>query len=101
MPTYRRMPVAFVKGRGARLWDEDGTEYLDFVAGVAVCALGHGHPKIAQAIAEQAQSLVHVSNLYHHRGQTELAENLTKLTGMENAFFCNSGAEAVETAIKI
>jgi acetylornithine/N-succinyldiaminopimelate aminotransferase len=101
MGTYGRQPVVFVRGEGARLWDADGCEYLDFLAGIAVCGVGHCHPRVANAIAEQARTLMHVSNLFHNPLQAELARRLTALTGMEKAFFCNSGAEANEAAIKI
>jgi len=101
MGTYARQPVVFVRGEGARLWDSEGREYLDFLAGIAVCGVGHSHPRVAAAIAEQARTLVHVSNLFHNPLQAKLAQRLTVLTGMEKAFFCNSGAEANEAAIKI
>lgn len=101
MGTYARQPVVFVRGQGARLWDSEGKEYLDFLAGISVCSVGHCHPRVARAIAEQAQTLIHVSNLYHNPLQAKLAERLCGLSGMEKAFFCNSGAEANECAIKI
>jgi acetylornithine/N-succinyldiaminopimelate aminotransferase len=101
MGTYARQPVVFVRGEGARLWDGDGREYLDFLAGIAVVGVGHCHPRIAAAIAEQAQTLMHVSNLFHNAHQARLAQRLCSLSGMEKAFFCNSGTEANETAIKI
>src|SRR5882757_21308 len=94
MGTYARQPVVFVRGEGARLWDSEGKEYLDFLAGIAVCGVGHCHPRVAAAIAEQARTLMHVSNLYHNPLQARLAERLTSLAGMEKAFFSNSGAEA-------
>ncbi|MDH4226378.1 MAG: aspartate aminotransferase family protein [Deltaproteobacteria bacterium] len=101
MDTYRRFPVAFVKGKGARLWDADGKEYLDFVAGLAVCNLGHSHPKVVKAIKEQAGKLVHTSNLFHIETQSELAKMLCENSFAGKAFFCNSGAEANEAAIKL
>ncbi|MGC8668707.1 MAG: acetylornithine transaminase [Chthonomonadales bacterium] len=101
MGTYARRPVVFVRGSGTRLWDAEGREYLDFLGGIAVCSVGHCHPKVAAAISEQASTLLHVSNLFYNRLQPLLAQRLARLTGMERAFFCNSGAEANECAIKI
>ncbi len=101
MNTYARQPVAFVRGEGAYLWDEAGKRYLDAVAGVAVNALGHAHPRLVKAIAEQAASLIHSSNLYRVLRQEELADRLCELSGMDRAFFCNSGCEANEAAIKL
>ncbi|MDQ3774888.1 MAG: aspartate aminotransferase family protein [Pseudomonadota bacterium] len=101
MSSYQRLPVAFVRGEGVWLWDTEGRRYLDAVGGIAVCALGHAHPAVAQAVAEQAAILVHTSNLYRIPAQERLAERLVALSGMDQAFFCNSGAEANETAIKI
>lgn len=101
MNTYARQPIVFVRGEGARLWDAEGREYLDFLAGIAVCGVGHCHPRVARAIADQAHTLVHISNLYHNPLQSALAKRLCELSGMEKAFFCNSGAEANEAAIKI
>ncbi len=101
MNTYSRQPLAFVKGEGAWLWDETGKKYLDGVAGVAVNTLGHAHPKLVKAIADQATSLIHSSNLYRVAAQERLAERLAALSGMDNAFFCNSGCEANEAAIKL
>jgi acetylornithine/N-succinyldiaminopimelate aminotransferase len=102
-PNYRRAPVAFREGRGMRLWDADGKEYLDFLAGIAVDVLGHGHPRLVTAIQQQAARLIHVSNLFEIPEQARLAERLVPLTGIPNgrAFFCNSGAEAAEAAIKL
>ncbi|MDH3973819.1 MAG: acetylornithine transaminase [Deltaproteobacteria bacterium] len=99
--TYGRYPVAMVKGKGAKLWDADGKEYLDFVSGLAVCNLGHCHEKVTQAIKEQAEKLVHVSNLYHIPEQSKLAELLVQNSFADKVFFCNSGAEANEAAIKL
>jgi predicted acetylornithine/succinylornithine family transaminase len=101
MGTYARQPIVFVRGEGARLWDSEGREYLDFLGGIAVVGIGHNHSRVTRAIADQAATLMHVSNLFHNAHQAELARRLTKLTGMEKAFFCNSGAEANECAIKI
>ncbi len=101
MRTYSPQPVAFVRGEGAWLWDEQGKRYLDALAGIAVSGLGHGHPALVKAIAEQAAKLIHTSNLFEVREQERLAEKLCGLAGMDNAFFCNSGAEANECAIKI
>ena len=101
MPTYGRLDVAFTKGEGVWLTDTDGNQYLDALSGIAVCNLGHSHPAITKAICSQAGKLIHTSNIYHIPLQQELAEKLTGLSGMEQAFFCNSGAEANETAIKV
>jgi acetylornithine aminotransferase len=101
MQTYARQPIAFVRGRGAYLYTEDGTEYLDALSGIAVCGLGHAHPAIAEAIADQAQTLVHTSNLYEIPWQTAAAQKLAEISGMDEVFFSNSGAEANEGAIKI
>lgn len=101
MNTYARQPVAFVRGEGAYLWDEAGKRYLDAVAGVAVNALGHAHPRLVKAITEQAATLIHSSNLYRVLRQEELADRLCALSGMDRAFFCNSGCEANEAAIKL
>lgn len=101
MRTYARLPVAFVRGEGTRLWDTEGRSYLDFVSGLAVNSLGHAHPRLFEAIAEAARSLLHTSNHYHIPWQVELAEELVRRTGMDRAFFCNSGAEANEAAIKL
>ena len=101
MNTYSRLPVTFTKGEGVWLWDEEGKRYLDALAGVAVCGLGHCHPRLVRAICNQAGTLIHTSNLYHIGKQEELAGRLAALSGMDNAFFCNSGAEANEAAIKL
>ncbi|MBI3024717.1 MAG: aspartate aminotransferase family protein [Candidatus Tectomicrobia bacterium] len=100
-PTYGRYPVALVRGQGCRVWDADGKEYLDFVSGLAVCNLGHCHPAVVAALREQAGKLLHVSNLYHIEPQIRLAERLTRHSFGDKAFFCNSGTEAVEAAIKL
>ena len=101
MQTGRRLPVTFVRGSGARLYDEEGREYLDFVAGIAVNSLGHAHPDVVAAVAEQASRLVHASNLYFTRPQAELARRLVELAFPSRVFFCSSGAEANEAAIKL
>ena len=101
MPTYARMPVSFVRGEGGFLYDDTGKEYLDALTGIAVCGLGHAHPKVAAAIAEQASTLLHTSNLYRIPAQERLAARLCAIAGMDNVFFGNSGAEANEAAIKI
>jgi acetylornithine aminotransferase len=99
--TYRRWPIEISSGEGSLLYDTDGKEYIDLVAGLAVASVGHAHPRLSEAIAEQSRSLVHVSNLYATRPQEDLAERLGRLTGGMQSYFCNSGAEAVEAAIKL
>ncbi|MDZ7697102.1 MAG: acetylornithine transaminase [Deltaproteobacteria bacterium] len=99
--TYGRFPITLVKGEGCRVWDEQGKEYLDFVGGIAVCALGHASPVVTEALETQAKELVHVSNLYYTRPQTELAALLVENAFADRVFFCNSGAEANEAAIKL
>lgn len=101
MPTYSPLPVTFVKGEGVWLWDDKGHRYLDALAGIAVCGLGHCHPKLAEAVCEQARTLIHTSNLYQIDKQEKLATKLVNLSGMDNVYFCNSGAEANEAAIKL
>lgn len=101
MTTYLRTPVAFERGRGSRLWDVEGKSYLDFVAGIAVCNLGHAHPAVTEAVCAQAGKLVHTSNLYYTLPMIELAEGLVERSFADRAFFCNSGAEANEGAIKL
>jgi predicted acetylornithine/succinylornithine family transaminase len=102
MQTYGRLPVAFVRGEGTRLWDSEGNEYLDFLGGLAVVSLGHAHPAVADAIAEQARTLLHVSNLYYTEWQPRVAATLDALLGGDGrVFFANSGAEANECAIKL
>lgn len=101
MQTYGRFPIVFVRGEGCYLLDETGRRYLDFVAGIATCALGHAHPVLTEAIAEQARNLLHVSNLYYTPQQGELARWLTRHSVADRVFFCNSGAEANEAAIKL
>ncbi len=99
--TYSRQNVALVRGSGATVWDSDGKEYLDFVAGIAVNNVGHCHPEVVEAIKKQAETLIHTSNLYYTENQVILAEELKRLTGMSRAYFCNSGAESVEAALKL
>jgi len=101
MPTYARQAVTFERGEGAWLWDTDGNRYLDALAGIAVCNLGHSHPAVHQALSEQSRTLIHTSNLYGVPLQERLADQLCHLSGMDNVFFCNSGTEANEAAIKI
>ncbi|KPK56438.1 MAG: acetylornithine aminotransferase [Thiotrichales bacterium SG8_50] len=101
MPTYARLPVTFSRGEGPYLWDDSGKQYLDALCGVAVCGLGHAQPDVAAALCEQAATLVHTSNLYRVAHQETLAEQLCELSGMQRVFFCNSGAEANEAAIKL
>jgi len=101
MNTYRRTPIALVKGKGALVEDAQGRQYLDFIAGIAVCNLGHAHPKVVKAIRKQAKELMHVSNLYYTRPQAEVAALLTRNSFADKVFFCNSGAEANEAAIKL
>ena len=99
--TYERYPLLFVSGKGVYLRDEFGKEYLDLLSGIGVCALGYNHPAITRAIAEQSTKLLHTSNLFYHRGTTELALLLTEITGLDRVFFCNSGTEAWEAALKL
>jgi acetylornithine aminotransferase len=101
MNTYARLPVAFERGAGSWLWDASGKRYLDAVAGVAVCGLGHSHPRFVSALREQAGRLVHTSNLYEITLQEKLADRLAAISGMDSVFFCNSGCEANEAAIKL
>ena len=102
MPTYyNQMPVSFDHGSGAWLWDSEGNKYLDSLSGIAVCGLGHAHPAVTKTITEQAAKLLHTSNTFKITHQINLAERLTRIAGMEQAYFCNSGAEANETAIKL
>ena len=100
LQTYRRNPITLVRGQGVRLYDSEGREYLDLLSGIGVASLGHAHPGLARAIAEQAETLLHTSNLFFHPYQGPLAERLASLSGMPRAFFCNSGTEAVEAALK-
>jgi len=99
--TYRRFPLTLIKGSGTRVYDTDGKEYIDALAGIAVNNVGHCHPKVVDAIKNQAESLIHISNLYHNIPQSMLAKLLTEVSGFDRAFFCNSGLEANEAAIKL
>jgi len=101
LPTYERQPILFVRGRGVYLWDSKGKRYLDFLSGIGVNALGHSHPAVQAAIKRQAGRLIHVSNLFFHEYQAELARLLTEISGLDRAFFCNSGTEAWEGALKL
>ncbi len=101
MNTYHRQPVTFTRGEGVWLWDIAGEKYLDALAGVAVNGLGHAHPKLVKAISEQAARLIHTSNIYHIAEQAALADKLCEISGMDKVFFCNSGCEANEAAIKL
>ena len=101
MQTYARFPVEFVRGEGARLWDSDGHEYLDFLAGISVCSTGHCHPKVVAAVQAQVARLMHVGNLYFNRPMVELAERLAARSLGGRVYFANSGAEANEAALKL
>jgi predicted acetylornithine/succinylornithine family transaminase len=101
MNTYKRFPIVLVKGSGVKVWDVNGKEYLDFVAGIAVCNLGHSHPQVIAAVKEQLENLTHVSNLYYTEPQAQLARLLVENSFADKVFFCNSGAEANEAAIKL
>jgi acetylornithine/N-succinyldiaminopimelate aminotransferase len=100
LQTYKRQPVVLVRGEGSRLFDSDGRVYLDFLSGIGVAVLGHGHAGLAEVVADQARTLIHTSNLYYHPLQGRLAAKLAALSGLQRAFFCNSGAEAVEACLK-
>jgi acetylornithine/N-succinyldiaminopimelate aminotransferase len=101
LQTYRRLPITFVRGEGVRLFDVEGREYLDLLSGIGVASLGHAHQGLAKAIADQAQMLLHTSNLFFHPLQGQVAERLAHLSGLPRAFFCNSGTEAVEACLKL
>src|SRR5438876_7797860 len=101
LQNYSRYPLALRRGKGAYVYDLEGKRYLDFIAGIGVNALGHAHPRIVKLIREQAGLLLHSSNLYYHEYQGPLAERLAKISGLQRAFFCNSGTEAIETALKM
>ena len=100
MPAFSR-DMALVKGEGSRVWDAEGKEYIDCVAGIAVCSTGHCHPAVVKAICDQAHELIHCSNLYYVPHQGDLAQKLTEITGMHKVFFSNSGAEATDGALKL
>ncbi len=101
MQTYSRLPVSFTHGEGAWLWDSDGNQYLDALSGIAVCGLGHAHPRLTETLAKQASRLLHTSNVYGIESQEKLGAHLRDVSGMDKVFFCNSGAEANEAAIKL
>lgn len=101
LQTFKRFPITLVKGKGARVWDVDGKEYVDTMAGIAVNCIGHNHPNLVKAIKNQAENLIHISNFYLSEPQALLAKKLSEVSGMDRIFFCNSGAEAAEGAIKI
>jgi acetylornithine/N-succinyldiaminopimelate aminotransferase len=101
LQTYDRHPVLFTRGKGVHLWDDKGQRYLDFLSGIGVNSLGHAHPAVLKAIQRQSRQLIHISNLYYHPYQSQLAEALTQASGLDRAFFCNSGTEAWEGALKI
>ena len=101
LPTYERQPILFERGQGVHLWDSTGKKYLDFLSGIGVNALGHNHPAIQRVIKRQAGRLIHISNLFFHEHQSELARRLTEMSGLDRAFFCNSGTEAWEGALKL
>ena len=101
MNTYTRQPISIVRGRGSKVYDLEGREYIDFVAGIAVNLLGHGHPDLVLAIQKQVQHLIHTSNLYYTEPQVRLAQTLVEHSFAQKVFFCNSGAEANEAAIKL
>ncbi len=101
VPTYERQPVLLERGQGVYVWDSTGKKYLDFLSGIGVNALGHNHPAIQKVIRRQAGRLIHTSNLFFHEFQAELARRLTEMSGLDRAFFCNSGTEAMEGALKL
>ena len=100
LQTYRRVPVVFTRGEGVYLFDDQGRRYLDLISGIGVASLGHANPVLAAAIADQARTLLHTSNLYYHQLQGKVAARLTALSGLDRAFLCNSGTEAVEGCLK-
>src|SRR6185295_17621211 len=100
-PNYRQPPIVLERGRGSEVWDTSGKRYLDLAAGIAVTSLGHAHPALVRAIAEQAGRLIHVSNYFYNAENVKLAAHLTRVTNMDRAFFCNSGTEALEACLKL
>src|ERR1041384_7573492 len=100
-PNYRQPPLVLTRGEGSRVWDAAGKQYFDLFAGIAVSTLGHGHPILAAAVAEQSKQLIHLSNYFYNQPNVELAAKLTELTGMARVFFCNSGTEAIEATLKL
>lgn len=101
LPVYNRFPVTLVKGKGAHVWDDEGNKFIDALAGIAVNSLGHCHPKVVEAVQEQVEKLMHISNFYYSEPQAKLLELLSKLSGLDRGFFCNSGGEAMEAALKV
>src|ERR671913_1693433 len=101
LQNYARYPLALERGKGCYVYDYSGKRYLDFISGIGVNALGHAHPRITRAIREQAGRLIHTSNLYYHEFQGRLAKKLAETTGLQRSFFCNSGTEATEGALKM
>ncbi|MDZ7715602.1 MAG: aspartate aminotransferase family protein [Balneolaceae bacterium] len=101
LDVYNRFPITLVKGKGTRVWDDDGNEYLDALAGIAVNSIGHCHPNVVKAIQEQAEKLMHISNFYYSEPQARLVELLAKVSGLDRVFLCNSGAESIEAALKL
>src|SRR5438270_4793638 len=101
LPTYERNRVLFREGRGCYLYDDEGRRYLDFLSGIGVNALGYNHPAISKVLRDQGAKLIHISNLFYHDYQAELARKLTKISGLDRVFFCNSGTESVEGALKL
>src|SRR5687767_16009856 len=101
LQNYKQQPIVLVRGKACRLWDADGREYLDLLGGIATCALGHCHPEVIAAAKAQLDKLWHISNVFYSVPQIELAEKLCAASGLERAFFCNSGAEANEALIKL
>jgi len=101
LSTYERLPILLKRGKGVYVWDSTGKKYLDFLSGIGVNALGHNHPAVQRTIKRQAGRLIHVSNIFFHEYQAELADRLTTISGLDRAFFCNSGTEAWEGALKL
>lgn len=101
LPVYNRFPITLVKGEGARVWDDEGNEYIDALAGIAVNSLGHCHPKVVEAVQDQVKELMHISNFYYSKPQAQLLEKLSELSGLDQGFLCNSGGEAMEACLKV
>jgi acetylornithine/N-succinyldiaminopimelate aminotransferase len=101
LPVYNRFPITLVKGKGARVWDEEGNEYIDALAGIAVNSLGHCHPNVVQAVQQQVEQLMHISNFYYSKPQAKLLKLLTEVSGLDHGFLCNSGGEAMEACLKV
>ncbi|MDX1639259.1 MAG: aminotransferase class III-fold pyridoxal phosphate-dependent enzyme, partial [Balneolaceae bacterium] len=98
---FNRLPVVLERAEGTRVWDENGKEYIDFLAGIAVTSLGHNHPSVVHAIKEQSEKIMHASNLFYYKPQAELIKKMSEVFGMDKIFLCNSGAEAVEGSVKL